>query len=62
MVVRFREFMGSYVEHCHNTQHEDHAQLLRWDIKNPGATITIPAPYPTWEGVYYNQSVALQTN
>jgi FtsP/CotA-like multicopper oxidase with cupredoxin domain len=62
IAIRFREFMGSYVEHCHNTQHEDHAQLLRWDLKNPGATIVIPAPFPTWEGVYYKQSFALQAN
>ncbi len=59
VVIRFREFMGSYVEHCHNTQHEDHAQLLRWDIKNPGSTIMLPAPHPTWEGVSYKQSFAL---
>ena len=62
IAIRFREFMGSHVEHCHNTQHEDHAQLLRWDLKNPGATIAIPAPIPTWEGVYYKQSFALVPN
>lgn len=59
VAIRFREFMGSYVEHCHNTQHEDHAQLLRWDLKNPGATIVIPAPYPTWEEVRYKPSFEL---
>jgi manganese oxidase len=59
VAFRFREFMGTYVEHCHNTLHEDHAQLLRWDLKNPGATMAIPAPFPTWEGVYYKQSYDL---
>src|SRR5262249_16100618 len=29
--LRFREFAGTYMEHCHNTQHEDNAMLLRWD-------------------------------
>ncbi|MFP6629863.1 MAG: multicopper oxidase domain-containing protein, partial [Myxococcota bacterium] len=28
IAIRFREFGGSYMEHCHNTQHEDHAMLL----------------------------------
>jgi FtsP/CotA-like multicopper oxidase with cupredoxin domain len=34
--IHFREFAGTYVEHCHNTQHEDNAMLLRWDIERPG--------------------------
>jgi len=59
--IRFREFAGSYVEHCHNTQHEDHAMLLRWDIEHPGQVNTMPAPMPTWEGVEYVDSVALPT-
>ncbi len=56
VVLRFREFMGTYMEHCHNTLHEDHAQLLRWDLKNPGATIAIPTPKQTWEGSFYEPS------
>ncbi|NOT39619.1 MAG: multicopper oxidase domain-containing protein [Alphaproteobacteria bacterium] len=56
IALRFREFMGTYMEHCHNTQHEDHRMLLRWDIKNPGQTIAIPAPIPTWEGTTYEPS------
>lgn len=32
IALRFREFAGTYMEHCHNTQHEDHAMLLRWDV------------------------------
>ena len=31
--LRFRDFTGKYVMHCHNTIHEDHAMMLRWDIK-----------------------------
>ena len=31
VALRFREFAGTYVEHCHNTTHEDTAMLMRWD-------------------------------
>ena len=61
LAIRFREFMGTYMEHCHNTQHEDHAMLLRWDIQKPGQTIAIPTPMPQWEGVYYEDTFALPT-
>jgi hypothetical protein len=61
VAIRFREFMGTYVEHCHNTQHEDTAMLLRWDSQNPGQTLAIPAPYPDWEGVAYAPSSLLPT-
>jgi FtsP/CotA-like multicopper oxidase with cupredoxin domain len=30
--LRFRDFLGRHVMHCHNTLHEDHAMMLRWDI------------------------------
>jgi FtsP/CotA-like multicopper oxidase with cupredoxin domain len=30
--VRFRDFTGRYVMHCHNTIHEDHAMMIRWDV------------------------------
>jgi FtsP/CotA-like multicopper oxidase with cupredoxin domain len=30
--VRFGEFGGSYVNHCHNTVHEDFAMLLRYQL------------------------------
>ena len=61
VAIRFREFMGTFVEHCHNTTHEDHAMLLRWDIRNPGQTVAIPTPYPEWEGVKYVESSVLPT-
>jgi FtsP/CotA-like multicopper oxidase with cupredoxin domain len=61
MAIRFREFLGTYMEHCHNTQHEDHAMLLRWDIENPGQTLLLPTPEPTWDGVGYVDSFALPT-
>ena len=30
--LRFREFLGKYMMHCHNLIHEDHAMMIRWDI------------------------------
>lgn len=60
VAIRFREFMGSFMEHCHNTQHEDHAMLMRWDIENPGQAISIPTPITTWEGSYYEPSFKLK--
>jgi len=61
IAYRFREFAGTYMEHCHNTQHEDHAMLLRWDIENPGQVKLMPTPIPTWDGVTYVDTVALPT-
>jgi hypothetical protein len=61
IALRFREFAGTYMEHCHNTQHEDHAMLLRWDIEHPGQVKLMPTPMPTWDGVSYVDTVALPT-
>jgi FtsP/CotA-like multicopper oxidase with cupredoxin domain len=33
---RFRDFEGRYVIHCHNTIHEDHAMMMRFDIDATG--------------------------
>ncbi len=30
--LRFRDFKGKYLMHCHNLVHEDHAMMVRWDI------------------------------
>lgn len=35
LFMRFRDFVGRYPMHCHNTIHEDHAMMLRWDIVAP---------------------------
>jgi len=32
VLLRFRDFRGKYMMHCHNLTHEDHAMMLRWDI------------------------------
>jgi FtsP/CotA-like multicopper oxidase with cupredoxin domain len=59
IALRFEDFVGTYMEHCHNTQHEDHAMLLRWDVKNPGTPMLIRAPLPDWGGVGYANSYLL---
>jgi FtsP/CotA-like multicopper oxidase with cupredoxin domain len=60
-VIRFREFLGTFMEHCHNTQHEDHAMLLRWDVESPGQVSIMPTPMPSWDGVGYVPTYALPT-
>jgi FtsP/CotA-like multicopper oxidase with cupredoxin domain len=61
IALRFREFAGTYMEHCHNTQHEDHAMLLRWDVEHPGQVKLMPTPIPSWDGVGYVDTHALPT-
>ncbi|HYX23968.1 MAG TPA: multicopper oxidase domain-containing protein [Thermoanaerobaculia bacterium] len=34
--MRWPDFLGKYVLHCHNVVHEDHAMMIRWDIVEPG--------------------------
>lgn len=52
--VKFGEFGGSYVSHCHNTVHEDFAMLMRFDVLNDhdGIHGKVPrTPNPTPDGV-----------
>jgi FtsP/CotA-like multicopper oxidase with cupredoxin domain len=44
--MQFRDWGGMYMEHCHNTMHEDNAMLLRWDINNAGQPFLNPLPTP----------------
>ena len=32
LFMRWRDFLGKHVMHCHNVVHEDHAMMIRWDI------------------------------
>jgi hypothetical protein len=66
--VAFGEFGGAYVNHCHNTVHEDNAMLLRYDIirgDTAGSGIedvhitVLPTPDPRPEGVGYVDSCYL---
>ena len=34
--MKWTDFVGKYVMHCHNVVHEDHAMMIRWDIVPPG--------------------------
>jgi len=61
LAIRFREFGGSFMEHCHNTQHEDHAMLVRWDVENPGQLKPFLTPEPQWNGCTYTESYAAPT-
>ncbi len=49
ITMQFRDFGGTFMEHCHNTVHEDNAMLVRWDIN--GNPEPLPTPIPTPQGV-----------
>src|SRR6185369_1296263 len=53
--IQFRDFGGMFMEHCHNTTHEDNAMLLRWEIDDSGAPFLqpLPTPIPTPQGVTF---------
>ena len=59
VALRFEDFLGTFVEHCHNTQHEDKAMLLRFDVNEPGKLMLVKAPLPDWGGVGYAASYLL---
>ena len=57
--VQFGEFGGSYVNHCHNSVHEDFAMLLRVQLLtgvdgSPQRMVT-PTPNPTPDGVFFTR-------
>ena len=54
--VQFGEFGGAYVNHCHNTVHEDFAMLLRYQLlsDNPDAKGITNTPNPTPDGVVWS--------
>lgn len=50
--IQFGEFGGSYVNHCHNTVHEDFAMLMRIQVLGTGSHAAVtPTPNPTEDGV-----------
>jgi manganese oxidase len=56
LTMQFRDWGGMFMEHCHNTVHEDNAMLLRWDIRGgrEAAQLTpLPSPCPTPQGVTF---------
>jgi FtsP/CotA-like multicopper oxidase with cupredoxin domain len=32
--MRFRDWTGRYPMHCHNTVHEDHSMMIRWELES----------------------------
>jgi FtsP/CotA-like multicopper oxidase with cupredoxin domain len=38
--LRFRDFVGRYLIHCHNMNHEDDFMMVRWDIVNSLSELT----------------------
>ena len=55
--IQFGEYGGSYVNHCHNTVHEDFAMLMRIQLLTgvPGSpqTAVTPTPNPSPDGVNF---------
>ncbi|HWN49500.1 MAG TPA: multicopper oxidase domain-containing protein [Xanthobacteraceae bacterium] len=61
--IQFGEYGGSYVNHCHNTVHEDFALLMRIQLLNgfagtPQAIVT-RTPNPSPSGVTYTDPIIL---
>ncbi|MBI4291022.1 MAG: multicopper oxidase domain-containing protein [Betaproteobacteria bacterium] len=46
LTMQFRDWGGMFMQHCHNTTHEDHAMLMRWEIDGGGAPYLRPLPTP----------------
>jgi FtsP/CotA-like multicopper oxidase with cupredoxin domain len=57
LTMQFRDWGGMFMEHCHNTVHEDNAMLLRWELDDGGAPFLrpLPTPIPTPQGVTFIQ-------
>jgi FtsP/CotA-like multicopper oxidase with cupredoxin domain len=57
LTLQFRDWGGMFMEHCHNTVHEDNAMLVRWEIDDGGAPFLrpLPTPLPAPTGVTFEQ-------
>jgi FtsP/CotA-like multicopper oxidase with cupredoxin domain len=51
--IQFGEYGGSYVNHCHNTVHEDFALLMRIQLLVGERTAVTDTPNPTEDGVIF---------
>jgi FtsP/CotA-like multicopper oxidase with cupredoxin domain len=63
ITLQFRDWGGMFMEHCHNTTHEDNAMLLRWEINGGGEAFLrpLPTPIPTPQGVLFEDPFSLPT-
>jgi len=57
ITMQFRDWGGMFMEHCHNTTHEDNSMLLRWEIDDAGGAFLKPLPTPIAKvtGVTYEE-------
>ncbi|MBA2964238.1 MULTISPECIES: multicopper oxidase family protein [Ramlibacter] len=64
ITMQFRDWGGMFMEHCHNTVHEDNAMLLRWEIHDAGAPFlkALPTPIPTPQGVTFRDPTQVLRN
>jgi manganese oxidase len=55
LTMQFRDWGGMFMEHCHNTMHEDNAMLMRWEIDDNGSPFLrpLPTPIPKPQGVTF---------
>ncbi|HKT13011.1 MAG TPA: multicopper oxidase domain-containing protein [Terriglobia bacterium] len=64
ITMQFRDWGGMFMEHCHNTMHEDNAMLMRWEIDNGGAPFLrpLPTPIPSPTGVTFENPDDIMCN
>lgn len=62
IAMQFRDWGGMFMEHCHNTVHEDNAMLLRWEIDDSGAPFLrpLPTPIPKPQGVTFRDPTEIE--
>ena len=55
ITMQFRDWGGMFMEHCHNTVHEDNAMLMRWELDDGGTPFLrpLPTPIPRPQGVTF---------
>jgi manganese oxidase len=63
LTMQFRDWGGMFMEHCHNTVHEDNAMLVRWELDDGGAPFLrpLPTPIPTPQGVTFQPPTVEKT-
>jgi FtsP/CotA-like multicopper oxidase with cupredoxin domain len=64
ITMQFRDWGGMFMEHCHNTMHEDNAMLLRWEVNAAGGVFLnpLPTPIPRPTGVTFQAPDEILTN
>jgi FtsP/CotA-like multicopper oxidase with cupredoxin domain len=64
ITMQFRDWGGMFMEHCHNTMHEDNAMLMRWEVNAAGGVFLnpLPTPIPKPTGVTFQAPDEILTN